>query len=692
LLAFGEVGAKDYRVDTSDLSKSERRLWEAFAGGDRADLGDTDARPADLTTAESWGPGRTIRADVIRALLLGASKAGSGRVPGVRLRGARIIGGLDLAGASIAWPLTCEGCLFDEEIVLAEAAVRSVRIMGSRFPGLNGTRMRVEGILNLRECSGVAAVRLDQAHVVGEVCLQGAEVGQETGVMAVSADGMSVDGDVNCAGLVARGAVSLQGLQTTGSLDLTDAQVSGSGVGVLAIGNAAIRGRFIGHGLRVDGEMLVHDTTVTRVELMGASLRNPGGLALSGGGLTVTGGMFCSGGFTAHGPVSLVGARLGANLSFARSVLSSPGKVALKLDRASIGTFDGADLHCSGQISMIGIQVASDIALDRARIDGGQRAIAADGAVIDGTLRLAGMRARGEVTLRTGRVGQRVILTGAELDNPDGTALALSGTEIASDVFCRRAVITGEARLAGTQIRGHLDLDQVRLANLAGVALDATGLRAGVLSLRPAEPVRGVVNLGHARVGVFRDDPSCWPGDLNLAGLTYSALEPQLPAAQRLRWLARHEHGDKSQPYEQLAAHYDALGQPAEARRVLYARERRQRGTLTPFGRAWSFLQDITVAYGYQPWRALLWLALLLLVGSVVFALAPPPPLQASAAPHFSPVVYTLDLLLPVVDLGQKHAFNPAGAEQWLSYLLTGAGWVLATTVAAGAARILSRR
>jgi hypothetical protein len=75
-----------------------------------------------------------------------------------------------------------------------------------------------------------------------------------------------------------------------------------------------------------------------------------------------------------------------------------------------------------------------------------------------------------------------------------------------------------------------------------------------------------------------------------------------------------------------------------------------------------------------------------------VFALAPPPALQPSAAPHFNAFVYTLDLLLPVVDLGQKHAFNPAGPEQWLSYVLIAAGWILVTTIAAGAARVLSRR
>ena len=411
------------------------------------------------------------------------------------------------------------------------------------------------------------------------------------------------------------------------------------------------------------------------------------------GGLAVTGGMFCSGGFTAHGPVWLVGARLGANLSFAGSTLTSPGKVALELGRATIGNFDGSGLSCSGQISLTAVRVASNVTLERARIDGGgQRAVHADGAVIDGTLQLDGIRATGEVTLRTGHVGQRVTLTRAELDNQAGTALALTRTEIASDLFCRDASIAGETRLEGTQVRGHVDLGGARLANPAGTALNAAGIQAGELSLCLADPIQGAVKLTHARIGVLRDDPSRWPENLDLDGLTYSALEPQLPARQRLRWLAQDGDRHELQPYEQLAAHYSQLGLPAEARRVLYARERLRRGALTPLSRAWSFLQDITVAYGYRPWRALLWLALLLTAGSVIFTLNPPPPLQAGAAPHFNAVMYTLDLLLPVIDLGQKHAFNPAGPEQWFAYLLTGAGWVLATTVAAGAARILSRQ
>jgi hypothetical protein len=125
---------------------------------------------------------------------------------------------------------------------------------------------------------------------------------------------------------------------------------------------------------------------------------------------------------------------------------------------------------------------------------------------------------------------------------------------------------------------------------------------------------------------------------------------------------------------------------------VLHAKERRQRAGLTPFGRAWNLLQDVTVAYGYQPWRAALWLVMLLVVGSVIYGTYPPPPLRSDEAPHFNPVIYTLDLLLPLVDLGQKHAFNPAGGLQWLSYVFVAAGWVLATTIAAGLARVLTRK
>jgi hypothetical protein len=290
-------------------------------------------------------------------------------------------------------------------------------------------------------------------------------------------------------------------------------------------------------------------------------------------------------------------------------------------------------------------------------------------------------------------VGQRVLLQHAVLANPGQVALRLSRAQVAADVFCNGMTCSGRVRAAGATIGGRLSLDDARISDAVDAALDAPALNAGELSLRFAEAA-GLVDLRHARVRFLRDAPARWPGSLRIDGLTYEALEPRVPARDRLRWLARDPDGHQPQPYQQLAAHYTAIGQPAQARQVLRESERVQRRTMTPLGRAWSLLQDVTVGYGYTPWRAMTWLVVLLVTGSLVYYFAPPPPFRSGsvAVPHFNAVIYTVDLLLPVVDLGQKHAFDPAGAEQWLSYLLVAAGWVLVTTIAAGAARVLSRR
>jgi len=268
-------------------------------------------------------------------------------------------------------------------------------------------------------------------------------------------------------------------------------------------------------------------------------------------------------------------------------------------------------------------------------------ALVADGSAIGTDVILAQAKVSGEVEARAIRVGGRVHLQQGVFDNGSGTSVRLTRGDISVDVLCDHMTVIGKIRMAGTTVGGSLYPWKARMVNPAGVALDAPQLRATEIVLKSAKPAQGVVRLSNAQTGVLIDDPQLWPGCLELDGFTYESLDPLLPARERLRWLARDSRVPQPQIYEHLAAYYARIGQPAEARRVLCAKERHQRPGRAWPARAWGVVQD--------------------------YALSPPAALAPSSAPHFNPVAYTLDLLIPVVNLGQKDAFNPAGLEQWFS-------------------------
>lgn len=681
-----------------DLSEPEALLWEAFPRGRWVDLRSGVPERDGLAAAPGWGPERTIRAEVIAALLLGAAEPAPGSAPAIRLRGARVSGRLDLMGATVEAALICEYCVFEEPLRLVEAAVRTVRVVGGRLRHLNAARMRLDGILNLSGSRVDAGVRLDRARVAGEVSLRGAALGPDQDGVGLAADGLAVEGGgLECnEGFTAGGEVRLRGARIDALVDLSDATVTGRAGMAIDADHMTVNGPLTADRLTAAGELRLRNATITSsLHLEGARLRNPGGIALGCAGLAIDGGIWCRNGFTAEGEVRFTAARPRGVVCLDGAVIGNPGGLAVKLDRAELGTLEGAELAVTaGMVSMLATKVAGNVVLERARLGGPEEEIALwmETASIGGSLRLQGLRAAGEVRIRSSTVSRRVMLMGGWLESPDEVALRFTRNEVGLDVVCDDLVAIGEARFVDCAVGRHLDLDQVHLVNPGGVALDCRMLRAAELSLLPAAPVQGTVILAHAAIGLLRDDPERWPDVLRMDGLTYQTLQPPMPAARRLDWIARDPGGYQPQAYEQLARHYTGIGLPAETRRVLHAGERRQRETRPPLGRVWGTVQEVTIAYGYQPWRAVMWFALVLAVGSLVYWAVPPEPLKPGEAPHFNAFAYTLDLLLPIVDLGQERAFNPEGAAQWLSYLLIAAGWILATTIAAAVARIVSRR
>jgi hypothetical protein len=331
----------------------------------------------------------------------------------------------------------------------------------------------------------------------------------------------------------------------------------------------------------------------------------------------------------------------------------------------------------TGPLNLAGTQVAASVILD--------------GSTLTGQLNGTNLRIGNNLLMREGFSAAEVIL----LNNADiGGSLHAQGARIAelSGLDLRVAAIAnlcdgfasaGRVRLSYAHITSRLCFEGATLAEV-----DLRHLTTDELAL--LHDKCAAVDLRQATVGLLVDSPATWPATVRLDGLTYDAILPTGPIPQRLRWLRLDGSGFRPRPYRQLAAVYRAEGRDADARRILLAAERHRRETLPGASRIWSYLEDLTVGYGYLPTRAAGWLVSLIVVGAVVFALSPPSPVDAKG-PSFNAVVYALDLVLPVIDLGQQSAFRPQGAGTWLAFALTAAGLLFITTITAAAARRLRR-
>jgi hypothetical protein len=75
-----------------------------------------------------------------------------------------------------------------------------------------------------------------------------------------------------------------------------------------------------------------------------------------------------------------------------------------------------------------------------------------------------------------------------------------------------------------------------------------------------------------------------------------------------------------AQPYQQLALVNRAAGHDRDVREILIAQRQAQleRGVLTGRDRLWAQFTGLTLGYGYQPWRALLILLVLVVTSAVL--------------------------------------------------------------------------
>ncbi len=356
---------------------------------------------------------------------------------------------------------------------------------------------------------------------------------------------------------------------------------------------------------------------------------------------------------------------------------------------------DMRDAVVEGNLWIQGSDITIDLNLDRAKVGGwingnlltiGSWFNGRFGLSVGKWLALASARING-VDLRRADIGRAGGGAGGAL----GAYLLTCGTLWMSDIQVARGIV-----LSGARVSGEADLSRAVVHGVPSgeQAIQLDEVQAGRLVIDIARADTECISLRGATVRKLVDRPQRGPL-LELDALSYERLEPLPPRSTsvRLAWLEKCLGNQYlPQPYEQLAAAYRVLGYDSEARRVLRAKCRHHRSTL-PWGtRVWDWLQDVVAGYGYRPALAGVWLIVLTLLGTLVFSANEPHRSEPGrGGPAFNATIYTLDLLLPIIDFGQEKAFVSAGGLQWFAYVLIALGWLLATALVAGLTRVLGR-
>ncbi|WP_424183518.1 hypothetical protein ACOBQX_16120 [Actinokineospora sp. G85] len=597
----------------------------------------------------------------------------------------------------------------------------------------------VRGSLLLTGCSITsddgAALHADRLNLAGALLAAKLEADGE-----VRIPGVRTGGDVSFAGALLSNptgfALNAAGLNVGGRLHLT---IDTAGIPFRAIGQVFLPNAKVESDLSLRGANLAPRSEPTDLALDDPFFDQ--NAALVADRCRIGGNVNLDRDFVSTGTIRVVNAAIGGSLRFTKAVIdlsqdqepfaeqvaALPGPYpdrAVHLDGTDIrGGIDARDARFAGQVRLVDVTVQGSVLLDGSVLSNrGGDAVEGRRFSSGGNLNARDVLFFGSVLLPGSSIGANLDLRGSRMlkpgSFPDGTTkplLDLRAARVGRDLICAAAgkgkpfSAAGELRLRRAEIGRMANFDGAQLGfGATRIALNAFGVRTQELHLLVDIPPQGRVDLRSLHCATLADNAVFWQstGRVELEDFRYDALaEPieltdDAAVANRLAWL---RHAMRSTyrpgPYDQLAAMLRASGNEEHAANVMVEKQRLRYLALAegsrflgPGVRLWSWLQRVTVGYGYRPARALAWLIAFLVLGTTWYGVKPAPLIaNTDDQIHWNPLLFTLDLLVPIVDFGHKNKWAVAGASQWISALLIALGWVLATTVAAGLTRMLRR-
>jgi len=656
-------------------------------------------------------------------------------LPGLLGNGLRLRRDLDLSGSQVVGAhQTSASTSKRSAIWLCESEVGGrllcvgTTINGQGDRSIQADRIRVGGAVRLiHQFRSTGEIRLMGGRLGGSLDLTGARVESQHGP-AIDLEDATVEGSV----FLIDDSTGRRPL-IRGRFDMDSTRIAGR----LLIRNAT---------LEVRKDALV-SSTYARPTLSGT--------ALSATRLSVGGDVILAGRCQVDGRIDLSLGDMSSVSIGADCVLRAPHRTALDLTNAEIRAFVRLDPNATveGTVKLAGAVIHGTLALHGQMSQPEDRSLVGGSAVtVDGDVFLEGLRTSGGAVNLSGAKLGSLNASRAQLHNPGGYSIRISQATINGPVrLIDGFTSTGLVALNRSRIEGRLHFTGGSFHCPAPTPINKDGHAIEAISAT----VHGSIDLGWTRVSPsvdftdltttsLADDPATWPERFTIAGMTYDRFErpegahsgPVWDQSARCDWLARQTTFD-SGPYEQAARVFRQHGYSREAEQILIAERNHARhvgwSSATWPRRAVDTLYA-TVGYGYRPARVLWLLAglLVLVAGSLelpasqmtlrattgngdVYAttgllthsghpiasaqVTRGGPLRPDVCGNgqvrcFSPVLYAIDAVIPLMTLDQRATWYPdphvpGGAFMvWWLNVATMLGWLLSSILVLSLARL----
>jgi len=635
-----------------DLTEAEKLLLQCAESGDIVDL--SPGEEIDTAKYGEWEHERTIRSEIITFLLTDKKVRDFISYKGIKIRGAKIEGKLNLSYADIPFPIVFNNCAFPDGIDLTGAKARMLDFSESFIKNFTAEGIEIDDCLFLENSICIEEVNLIGAKIRGDLHCRGSKFekkNREENKYALMAEAIDVQGRIFLdEGFIANGGVNLIGANIGRGLDCS-------------------RGNFYNEdeiaffalNIKVNENVYLDEVNIIgEVDLTGAEIN---------GDLICTCGKFKN----EHGTA--------LNTTYANI------KYDVRLDSNEENKF------C----------------------------------------------AIGEVDLSMAKVGGQLICTGGEFKNEKGLALAAEGIYVQEDILLDDNFhAIGEVDLYSAKIGGKLDCTDGIFENENGTAIYIEDCHINGEFIAKWKKLSGKLVLDKAKISKIsiESDSEKWPQKVSLNGFEYEKFSDEMDWKILLEWIKRQD-SFYSQPYTQLAKVLKNYGRDKEAIQVLIEREERK--TLGSLIKIWENLREIIrkklksglkvlkievknnkifnfswslirkffgfikfikiliwrglilirfllwgklAGYGYRPWRVFFILILFFILGWIIFYITPMTPLQGAISKKigFYPPIYSIDTLIPFIDLYQEKYWVPrdtwAKVYLWIHII---AGWIFSS-------------